>query len=289
MGFGDEIMAAGEARRAQQTDPRPVAVAGRDGRARWHRLWRGNPRIATPGQVAAGLDVQWIANGPGRRPYLDYAAMRRDWESVLPGRPFTSEVRDARLPWRYTSWRAAPGELFVPRLEPRGYVVVEPSLKPGASPNKDWGRARWQALVRLLPDLDWVQLGPPGVALLEGVRHVPSPTFESACTALSGAAAAVLPEGGLHHAAAALSVPAVVIFGAMTSPANTGYAGHVNLFDAAGGESPCGQRVPCAHCARAMAAIRPEIVAYHLEHVLRGQRTEVRGQKAKICSLASDL
>ena len=90
-----------------------------------------------------------------------------------------------------------------------------------------------------------------------------------ACTALSGAAAAVLPEGGLHHAAAALGMPAVVIFGGMTSPANTGYDGHVNLFDPAGGESPCGQRVACAHCRAAMAAIRPDVVAYHLQHILR--------------------
>jgi len=268
MGWGDEIMATGEARRAQNADPRPVAVRGRDGRQRWSSLWAGNPRMATLREVAAGRDVQWIRNGPGCRPYIDYGAMARDLAGVFPGCPFTTKVRDARLPWRFTRWRATPGELHIPRAAKGSYIVVEPGLKAGASPNKQWGAARWQALVDLMPDVDWVQLSPAGTPLLSGTRHGVARTFAHACTILSGAAAAVLPDGGLHHAAAALGVPAVVIFGGCTSPENLGYRDHVNLFDKAGGESPCGQRVPCAHCTRAMAAIRPGIVAYHLENLI---------------------
>ena len=276
MGLGDEIMVAGEARRLQARDPRPVAVLDRDGRPRWHDLWDGNPRIAHPRDVVAGLDVQSLTNGPGCRPYIDYEWMRRDFAAVFPGRPFTTKMRDPRLPWRYTRWRCTPGELpLVERGAPRGYIVVEPHIKRGASPNKDWGWARWQALVSRVrvPDHPWVQLGPPGTRLLHGTVHIVTETIGEACTALSAASAAVVPEGGLHHAAAALGVPAVVIFGAMTSPANTGYDGHVNLFDPAGGVSPCGQRVACDHCRAAMAAIRPEIVAYHLEQVLRHAHT----------------
>ena len=273
MGYGDEIMVTGVARRVQARDPRPVAVLGYHGRPRWHALWNGNPRIAHPDAVAAGRDVQALTNGPGCRPYVDYDRMRRDFAAAFPNRPFTTKLRDPRLPWRYTDWRCAPGELpAVHVIEPRGYIVVEPHVKRGASPNKDWGWGRWQALVSSfrVPAHPWVQLGPPGTRLLDGVGHVPTGSFAEACTALSGAAAAVLPEGGLHHAAAALGMPAVVIFGGMTSPANTGYDGHVNLFDPAGGESPCGQRVACAHCRAAMAAIRPDLVAHHLEHLLLG-------------------
>jgi FkbM family methyltransferase len=50
---------------------------------------------------------------------------------------------------------------------------------------------------------------------------------------LSGASLLISPEGGLHHAAAALGVRAVVIFGGFISPATTGYALHTNLFTAA--------------------------------------------------------
>ncbi len=269
MGYGDEIMVTGEARRRQGAgDPRPVAVLDRHGEPRRHPLWSGNPRIAAAQDLARGLDVQTIVNGPGCRPYIDYAAMRGDWDALHPGRPFTTRPRDRRLPWRYTDWRAAPGELpSAGRRAPGGYVVIEPHIKGAASPNKDWGWARWQDLARRL-DLDWVQLGPPGTRLLEGVRHMVTPSFLAACRALSGARAAVLPEGGPHHAAAALGVPAVVIFGAMTSPANTGYDTQVNLFEPAGGASPCGMRVPCGHCARAMARIEPQTVATHLEQLL---------------------
>ena len=263
-------MVAGEARRLWQPgDPRPVAVRDRHGRPRWHPLWDGNPRIARPEQVARGLDVQNIINGPGCRPYVDYVRMEAEFAAVFPGRPFTTKVCDPRLPWRYTAWRASPGELpSVPRREPGHYVVIEPHLKAGASPNKDWGWDRWQALVTLRRDLDWVQLGAGAARVLEGVRPIETADFRAACASLAGARAAVLPEGGLHHAAAALDVPAVVIFGAMTSPANTGYPAQVNLFEPAGGESPCGQRVPCDHCARAMAAIDPAAVADHLERIL---------------------
>lgn len=262
MGYGDEIMVTGEARRLQERDPRPVLVVGHDGMPRWHPLWEHNPRLVRDRKG----EFQELRNGPRCRPYVDYAAMRRDFASVFPGRPFTTKVRDARLPWRYTNWRSTPGELYLPRFESRGTVVIEPHMKPSGSPNKQWGWERWQELVRLM-DLSWVQLGPPGTRILEGVRHLSTPTFLDARAPLSGASAAVLPEGGLHHAAAALGIPAVVIFGGMTSPANTGYDLHVNLFEPEDG--PCGQRVACEHCERAMAAIRPEIVAHHLEQVLQ--------------------
>jgi len=265
MGWGDEIMVTGQARKLQETDPRRVAVRGRDGRARWHPAWLGNPRFAIPGQVAVE-DVQWLVNGPGCRPYVDYPRMQREFARIFPGRPFTTQVRDARLPWRFTDWRAEPGELHGRRGARGEIVIVEPHLKPGASSNKQWGWVRWQALIRLV-DVPWVQLGPRGVRVLDGVRHMPTATFSDACTVLSSARAAVLPEGGLHHAAAALGIPAVVIFGGRSSPANVGYDAHMNLFvnDA---ESPCGQWVPCAHCARAMAAFTPATVARYLEDLL---------------------
>jgi len=49
-----------------------------------------------------------------------------------------------------------------------------------------------------------VQLGPAGTRLLHGVEHYPTNTFREACAALARSRAAVLHEGGLHHAAAAV-------------------------------------------------------------------------------------
>src|SRR5262249_52788187 len=87
--------------------------------------------------------------------------------------------------------------------------------------------------------------------------RVVTATFRDALCILSLARLYVGPEGGLHHAAAALGVPAVVIFGGFSSPRATGYPWHSNI--AAPGK-PCGSIAYCAHCREAMASITVERV-----------------------------
>jgi hypothetical protein len=58
----------------------------------------------------------------------------------------------------------------------------------------------------------------------------------------------------MHHGAAALDVPAVVIFGAWIPPAVTGYAMHANL--TGGATTACGSLRPCNHCRDALDAIK---------------------------------
>ena len=255
LGIGDEIMAAGEARRLQAVDPRPVAIVDRRGRARWHRIWQGNPRIATPAQVASGLTVQRHVNCGGARPYL---------EAV------TRERFDYRRDWRPT-----PAEIVLTEDEAAfaataaGALLVEPQLKASASPNKRWPWARWQALVTARPDLPWVQVGPRGTPRLAGLRFIETRDFRLACAVLARARAAVLPEGGLHHAAAALGVPAVVIYGGFVSPAITGYDGQVAFYRPHRDDGdPCGLRVSCPACRSAMAHIGVEEVLEALERLL---------------------
>jgi ADP-heptose:LPS heptosyltransferase len=224
-----------------------------------------------------GHPVAWLANYSGHRPYWDLARMRADWAQARPGEPFSLKVRDVRLPYHYAAWRVrdvGPGILFLTaeevaaaaaalwRAGVRGrFAVIEPTIKPTASPNKVWGWSRYQAVAVALADrIALVQLGDaPAVPAerLAGARVISTPSFRTACAVLMLADFYIGPEGGLHHAAAALGVPAIVLFGGFISPEQTGYAEHVNLFT--GGE-PCGQRVACAHCAEAMARITPEQV-----------------------------
>jgi ADP-heptose:LPS heptosyltransferase len=82
---------------------------------------------------------------------------------------------------------------------------------------------------------------------------------------LSRTKAAVLPEGGLHHAAAALGLKCIVIYGGFISPDQTGYDLHINLFT---GGTPCGSRKSCQHCKDAMAKIEPAQVFEHLKTLL---------------------
>ena len=247
MGWGDELIASGQARVMQERNgPQPVLICGRDGAARWHPAWEGNPRIARPGTA----NVQRLVNGPGMRPYIRAKEpdkwVWRDFACPRGELVFTPEER------RYAEAAVGVGDV----------VVIEPRLKAKASANKDWGWAHWVELLRRFRSVRWAQLGPEGIPIVPGARHIVTPDFRSACAVLARARAVVLPEGGLHHAAAALNVPGVVIFGGYIGPAQTGYDLHANLFT---GGVPCGSRLACAHCKQAMAEITPAQVWTALE------------------------
>jgi ADP-heptose:LPS heptosyltransferase len=243
MGFGDEIMVTGIARRMQERSSAPVRVLDKHGRPRWSSLWDGNPRLAPPRFRGA---VQTLINGPGRRPYI---------------------ARETERSWVWRDWVCPLGELHLTKHERAlaaglaGRVIVEPGLKAEASPNKDWGWKRWAALSRALLSHGHAvaQVGPAGSPRLPGVELLPTASFREACAVLSVSRLAILPEGGLHHAAAALGTAAIVIFGGYISPRQTGYAHQVSLFT---GGRPCGRRDRCSHCAEAMKRIPvDEVVA----------------------------
>jgi ADP-heptose:LPS heptosyltransferase len=78
---------------------------------------------------------------------------------------------------------------------------------------------------------------------------------------------AILPEGGLHHGAAAIEKRAVVLFGGFIPPSVTGYDTHINLV---GSDNFCGSIHPCKHCADAMKSISVETVLNAAEEILSG-------------------
>jgi hypothetical protein len=250
MGWGDELMAAGQARKVYEQTGRAVQIVGVDRRPRWSELWQGIPYIVGPGARAA---PNVILNGPNARPYVaSKTAERWHWQPFQPTPAQVSLQASER----------ALGQLVA------GAVVIEPTIKDRASPNKAWVPGRWAELVAAMPDIKFVQLGPLGIDLLLGARHVPTRSFREAMGALSGAGAYVGPEGGLHHAAAAVGIPAVVLFGGFIAPENTGYKEHRNLFT---GGYACGSRLPCAHCKKAMNDITVQMAADNLREVLRGK------------------
>lgn len=269
MGYGDALMASAEARGMHEAVPElPVAI-GDGARIIWSPVFENNPRLARAGDVAAGRAVQWLHRYGHHRPY------HQPTDAGHKG--------DKGQPWRYTEWRArdvGPGELYftdrelaeardiiddTAGLDFGNFAVIEPLVKPQASPNKQWSFDNYVRVAERLarPSANavrLVQLGPQGIAAIPGVRRVTTATFRQACALLAKAALYIGNEGGLHHAAAALGVPAVVIFGGFTSPWNTGYAEHINFY-ADHPESPCGARLPCDHCRVCMDSIAPEAVA----------------------------
>ena len=240
----------------------PVAI-GDGSRLIGSPVFDNNPRLAAPRDLAAARPVQWLHNYGHHRPYHQPTDH--------------SHKRDKTQPWRFTGWRVrdvGPGELYFTEAEidtaqkarkaipPGPFVVIEPTLKRNAPPNKQWGFENYVAVTRTLSanGVRLIQLGPASTESIPGVDFVVTDTFRQACAILADAALFLGNEGGLHHAAAALGVPAVVIFGGYTSPWNTGYEGHVNFY-ADHPDSPCGQRLPCDHCRVCMDSIAPAAVA----------------------------
>lgn len=255
MGWGDEIVAAGQAQRLWDADPSTkIAIFGLDEKPRWHPIWEGNPIIATPAEVREGVPVRPVMNGPNCRPYIVY--------------PFTKESG-----WTFhPSFRCADhiAKLYLTKDEKaRGasakkkygdYVLIEPFTK---HENFRWPLEKWSALVASLPDVVFVQHTHGESEKVPGARYEPA-TFREACGLISKAALYVRSESGLCHAAAALECPTVTIFGGcMDARVMGGYPLQTCLVDDGQG-TPCGSWNACAHCAAAMQRLSVDDVALAL-------------------------
>lgn len=248
MGIGDELMAAGMARKYREEHGRPVAIVDHAGRVRTHDIWQDNPDIAR----CLGPGVVRLLNCGGHRPYIaNKTATQWTWRAFKPT-PARLILAGSEVDWgaRYA-----------------GRILVEPNVKHTGHRNKDWGFDRWQELVARRPGA-FVQVGYGDFKRLEGVEVVVTPTFRLACAVLKASLMYVGPEGGLHHAAAALERPAIVLFGGFISPDVTGYPNHRNLFT---GGKACGMRIDCQHCRDAMAKITVEQVDQQIGEVLRNE------------------
>ena len=248
MGLGDDLMITGEVKGLVKKNPNiKVAVKLDKKRQRWSEAFYNNPHMASPEYVNSGKPIHWLGPRAGRRYMSGETPDKRIWTDVGPvaGEFFFT---DQELDYADKEHKNI-GD---------GAVFIEPNLKPQATTNKDWGWHNWLELVKALPNVNWVQLAKSDYKKLPGVKVVSPPSYRCAAALIRHSALCVLPEGGLHHAAAAVNKKAVVIFGGYISPVQTGYHNHVNLFT---GGTPCGMKVPCQHCKTAMAAIKPTIVA----------------------------
>lgn len=250
MGMGDELMAAGEARRLRKLNGLPsVIVSGRDGRPRWCDLWDGNPYIL---RRAGGLKYNRIVSGGGVRPYIASKGVDR---------------------WVWKPYTPTPAEVFFTDAERKfaepyhGMVMIEPNVKAVGHGNKAWLPKRWQAVVDEICGHRLVQCTPNAVehTLLVDATTVKTPTFRHALAVLSVCHAFVGTEGGLMHGAAAVGTPAVILWSEFISPDITGYTQHRNIRHAG---KACGSRRDCPGCRKSMEAITVDEVVQNLKEIL---------------------
>jgi len=242
MGFGDEIMALGRIEALYNATGKPHSIRNKAGETRTHELWRGSP--------AWGKNApEHIIDCPGARPYIkDFVSQKTTGQRIIYNHDY----------------RARAGQIWLTDLErafcdiDHEFAVVSPLVKDNASPNKQWGIENWEKAIENFP-IPVYQLGDHGTKIIKGARHFVTPTMRLAAAVVEKASVVMTNEGGLHHLAAAMDTPAVVVFGAFIPPYLTGYSQHVNLAV----ETPegfCGSWTPCQHCKNAMVQIAPDMV-----------------------------
>lgn len=252
MGVGDVLMSMGEARKAHKSNGLPVLIVDTGGRPVKSDLFNGVRYISSTGRFG-GKPFTRITNGPGQRPYIKTkTAAKWTWR---PYKPIPAELV-------FSAEEKAFAEPF------RGMVMIEPNVKANGHDNKAWLPMRWAELTKALDHLPLVQCVPtpttphPSVDVLK----VLTPNFRLAVAVLSVAKAFIGTEGGLHHAAAAVGTPAVILWSEFISPSITGYSTMVNLRHAG---KPCGNRIACAGCRRSMEAISVNEVTTALKEILK--------------------
>ena len=247
-------MSIGEAKRIHQRTGQPVLITDPRGMPVRSDLFTGVPYLIQ--KPLRGERYQRHVNSPGHRPYIKLkTAERWFWNKYRP------EPADVVL---------TEAETAFGRVAKSAIIIIEPNVKNIGHRNKDWGLGLWQNLVYAIRkeglEVPLMQMTRPGDRGLAYVSQVPVDSFRKALACLKHARLYVGPEGGLHHGAAAMRTPAVVIFGGFVSPETTGYDQHRNLFT--GGEA-CGMRTDCPHCRKAMNAITPEMVLHEIKESLK--------------------
>jgi ADP-heptose:LPS heptosyltransferase len=288
MGYGDVLMAIGDAWSLHRRDvlKRPVAIGdGKRVHLEYAELRWGLDFLATPESVLAGESVSWVISHRGVRPYHDYNAMRAELRSKKRLRSMLGLFKTQDLIGQLghfvfdLSYRPAPAPIQLTpeetatfeKLRGTPFVVIEPNIKDKAAPSKAWPMQRFAEVSRLLMrDIPVYQIGAPGTPLLDGAQRIETKTFRDVFPILKAASLYIGPEGGLHHATAAMGRPAVVLYGGYTSPLVTGYPFHANL--TGGAEYACGTQFSvCPHCQAAMNRITAVDVVAEAHRLLQAE------------------
>lgn len=270
MGMGDEIMATGDARVMHEQYGDPVVIFDRRDQPRYHPIFQNNPKIIQPGKWNKNAPHSIVRSGPGRRPYADYEAIEALGKTKTDLRERKALRRAAGRLCFNMSYRAPKGEIFfnaqerdfgqkfLARTGP--YVIIEPNVK-GRVPGKQWGWAKWQALANiLLKQHTVIQIGAKGPCL-DGVVYTMTPDVRMGLSVLANAWGFIAPEGGMHHAAGALSIPGVVLFAGRTPPELMSYDPQTVL-SVRHPAGACGvEHQDCPLCRKWYEALEPEVVA----------------------------
>lgn len=240
MGYGDAILATNLARGLHAQGR--LAAFSNDGKTiKWtgycEEVFKRNPNIARPGAEHQD-NLVWLPHYKRHSPYCKY--------------------ENERFIWNY-DFKVAPGELFFDPIERLGsppagrFIVIEPNVSQRFFwRNKDWGDGKFEALAKALMDAGYfvVQcIHDNSQRKIAGAYHILTPRFYRAIRIMAQASLIISPEGANHHVAAAVGVPAIILWGGWSPPQTMGYDNHINL--TGGATKACGSTILCSHCRQA--------------------------------------
>lgn len=260
MGWGDELIWLGEAKHQYLKDGK---------RRRPTREWVPQP----------------LKEAYRHSPYVDMKggyAMEERHLGLMPYQGNTTYVcKPAEITLKEEEIKLAEDELA------KGpYWIICPDNKPiqANGNNKIWaeGIPTWIKFITLIkdrwPTIRLLRLQPEyAKEKIPMVEVLPSSGFRYAASIARKSSLIITTEGFWHHLAAAWNVPALVLYGGVTSPypsikrnhSGIGYEGQCNIVDTEEPETPCySTKNNCPHCIRVWNKITPETVMNRLEEYI---------------------
>ncbi|GHS88162.1 hypothetical protein FACS189487_05790 [Campylobacterota bacterium] len=171
-------------------------------------------------------------------------------------------------------------ELFLQEAEiaavrskvPARFIVIQPNSRADyIDDRRNWGFERFQELVCLMGDMQFVQIGVAEDRLLEGVVDMRGLPILGSAAVCKLASAGVFNDCGLMHLANAVDTRSVIIWSGATDPQQWGYAENINLRCAVEC-SPCNTYATrCPNDMKCMKPITPQMVAEALKSIQRNR------------------
>ena len=262
MGWGDELMATGEARMLKQKYPNHKILIhngpSKEMKFRREEMFRNNPYWTPFENLQEGDKYKVIKNQPKDR---GYNVLSRSSANRLHFQKFTPIPGDIF----FDSEEIAFAKRELGDLINEPFVFINPAVRGKISDNnKQWGFEKYQKIVNNNPNINFVQCedGLKYTKWLDGVKRIVTYTYRLSCSVMSHATCYISNEGGMVHGGAAVGIPGVVLYGHYTNPKSLGYKNNIN-FAVDDPEYPygCGTiHETCDRCTEAMANISIEKV-----------------------------
>jgi len=240
----------------------------------YYELFKGNPYITLLPFKSQRIHHQIgkllkLAGLVSNLHYLDYYR-----NSQQPGQHILSVLSNeagVRQPPVKPAIYLNQSELIRAKLPDTGkpWIAIQSTGLATWTDNKNWGHQKMGKVIELLKsDYSFLQLGShddPSLSVDLNLSGKVSPR-EAICY-LKRCQKMVAQEGFLMHAAAAVGVPSVIIYGGFIAPWQSGYDCNINLYTTLPC-APCFLTSPCPYGKRCLEDIKPShvIEALHSIH-----------------------